>query len=160
MIAGTLLERSVFVRELLPQDLKIEIEHLSRNEAMEVAEFLARVVGRGHARQMDRRFGSNGWPNLTVIGQSLSTHHPGFGTASWSLWLPMRLPICSTVADTRFPTPPELFQVIGGAAQRSPALPKSWRLSPGRPRAGHYKKARRARPDTGVRRWGLVTRLV
>jgi uncharacterized protein (DUF2252 family) len=53
MIAGTLLQRSVFVRELLPQDLKIEIEHLSRNEAMEVAEFLARVVGRGHARQMD-----------------------------------------------------------------------------------------------------------
>jgi uncharacterized protein (DUF2252 family) len=53
MIAGNLLERSVFVRELLPQDLKIEIEHLSRNEAMEVAEFLARVVGRGHARQMD-----------------------------------------------------------------------------------------------------------
>jgi hypothetical protein len=33
-IAGNLLERSVFVRELLPQDLKIEIEHLSRNEAM------------------------------------------------------------------------------------------------------------------------------
>jgi hypothetical protein len=31
----------------------------------------------------------------------------------------MRLPICSTVADTRFPTPPELFQVIGGAAQRA-----------------------------------------
>jgi uncharacterized protein (DUF2252 family) len=53
MTAGTLLDRSVFVRELLPQDLKIEIEHLSRSEAMEVAEFLARVVGRGHARQMD-----------------------------------------------------------------------------------------------------------
>jgi uncharacterized protein (DUF2252 family) len=53
MIAGTVLKRSVFVRELLPQDLKIEIEHLSRNEAMEVAEFLARVVGRSHARQMD-----------------------------------------------------------------------------------------------------------
>jgi uncharacterized protein (DUF2252 family) len=53
MIAGSLLQRSVFVRELLPQDLKIEIERLSRSEAMEVAEFLARVAGRGHARQMD-----------------------------------------------------------------------------------------------------------
>jgi uncharacterized protein (DUF2252 family) len=53
MMAGNLLERSVLCAELLPQDLKIEIEHLSRNEAMEVAEFLARVVGRGHARQMD-----------------------------------------------------------------------------------------------------------
>jgi uncharacterized protein (DUF2252 family) len=52
MIAGHLLGRSVFVRELLPQDLKIEIEHLSRVEAMEVAEFLALVVGRGHARQV------------------------------------------------------------------------------------------------------------
>jgi uncharacterized protein (DUF2252 family) len=53
MVAGHLMDISVFVRELLPQDLKVEIEHLSRNEAMEVAEFLARVVGRGHARQMD-----------------------------------------------------------------------------------------------------------
>ena len=53
MIAGNMLERSVFVRELLPQDLKVEIEHLSRDEAIEVAEFLARVVGRSHARQMD-----------------------------------------------------------------------------------------------------------
>jgi uncharacterized protein (DUF2252 family) len=53
MIAGHLFNKSVFVRELLPQDLKIEIEHLSRSEAMEVAEFLARVVGRGHARQMN-----------------------------------------------------------------------------------------------------------
>jgi uncharacterized protein (DUF2252 family) len=43
----------VFVRELLPQDLKLEIEYLTRDEAMEMAEFLARVVGRGHARQMD-----------------------------------------------------------------------------------------------------------
>ena len=53
MIAGNMLERSVFVRELLPQDLKVELEHLSRDEAIEVAEFLARVVGRSHARQMN-----------------------------------------------------------------------------------------------------------
>jgi hypothetical protein len=60
MIAGQLLEKSVFVRELLPQDLKIEIEHLSRNEAMEVAEFLARVVGRGDAGKWMRPAESNG----------------------------------------------------------------------------------------------------
>ena len=53
MAAAQLLRKSVFVRELLPQDLKLEIDHLSRDEAMGVAEFLARVVGRGHARQMD-----------------------------------------------------------------------------------------------------------
>ena len=53
MVATELLGRSVFVRELLPQDLKLEIEHLDQAEAMEVAEFLAHVVGASHARQMD-----------------------------------------------------------------------------------------------------------
>jgi len=53
MAAGRLLGKAVFIRELLPQDLKLDIEHLSQNEAMEVAEFLARVVGRAHARQMN-----------------------------------------------------------------------------------------------------------
>ena len=53
MAATRLLGRAVFVRELLPQDLKLEIEHLSQAEAMNVAAFLARVVGRGHARQLD-----------------------------------------------------------------------------------------------------------
>ena len=52
MAASRLLGKSVFVRELLPQDLKLEFEHLSVQEAMHVAEFLAHVVGRGHARQM------------------------------------------------------------------------------------------------------------
>lgn len=53
MIAAQLLDKAVFIRELLPQDLKLEIEHLSRDEAMAMAEFLAHVVGRGHARQLD-----------------------------------------------------------------------------------------------------------
>ncbi len=52
MVPSRMLDRSVFVRELLPQDLKLEIEHLSQDEAMRVAEFLAHVVGRAHARQM------------------------------------------------------------------------------------------------------------
>ena len=53
MRADRLQDRAVFIRELLPQDLKLEIEALSRAEAMEVAQFLADVVGRGHARQLD-----------------------------------------------------------------------------------------------------------
>lgn len=53
MVAAGLLDRPVFVRELLPQDLKIELDGLTRDEAVEVAGFLAHVVGRGHARQMD-----------------------------------------------------------------------------------------------------------
>ena len=52
MVATRLLDRSVFIRELLPQDLKLEIDHLSRDQAREVARFLSTVVGRAHVRQM------------------------------------------------------------------------------------------------------------
>jgi uncharacterized protein (DUF2252 family) len=53
MVAARLDGRSVFIRELLPQDLKIEIEQLTVPDAMKAASFLAGVVGKAHARQMD-----------------------------------------------------------------------------------------------------------
>jgi uncharacterized protein (DUF2252 family) len=53
MMAARLLGRSVFLRELMPQDLKLEIDQLSREEAVSAARFLAGVVGKAHARQMD-----------------------------------------------------------------------------------------------------------
>jgi uncharacterized protein (DUF2252 family) len=53
MRASRFLDRSVFLRELLPQDLKVEINRLTRDEAKKVARFLVRVVGKAHARQMD-----------------------------------------------------------------------------------------------------------
>jgi uncharacterized protein (DUF2252 family) len=53
MMASTLLGRSVVVRELMPQDLKLEIDRLSRAEAVNSARYLAEVVGKAHARQMD-----------------------------------------------------------------------------------------------------------
>jgi uncharacterized protein (DUF2252 family) len=53
MLATQLLGKSVVLRELLPQDLKVEIDQLTRDEAVKAARFLSRVVGRGHARQMD-----------------------------------------------------------------------------------------------------------
>ena len=53
MRASHLLDRSVFVRELRPQDTKLEIETLEAREAVMVARFLAGVVGRAHRRQMD-----------------------------------------------------------------------------------------------------------
>jgi uncharacterized protein (DUF2252 family) len=53
MVAGVIAGKSVFVRELLPQDLKIEIERLTVPDAMKAASFLAGVVGKAHARQMD-----------------------------------------------------------------------------------------------------------
>jgi uncharacterized protein (DUF2252 family) len=53
MLARRLMNKAVFIRELLPQDLKLDIEHLGRAEAMSVAKFLSTVVGRAHARQME-----------------------------------------------------------------------------------------------------------
>ena len=54
MVAASLEGRSVFIRELLPQDLKIEIERLTVEDAMKAASFLAGVVGKAHARQLDK----------------------------------------------------------------------------------------------------------
>jgi uncharacterized protein (DUF2252 family) len=53
MLATQFSDRSVFVRELLPQDLKLEIDRISHKQARHTARFLGAVVGRGHARQMD-----------------------------------------------------------------------------------------------------------
>jgi uncharacterized protein (DUF2252 family) len=53
MHAARLLGRSVVVRELMPQDLKLEIDRLSRLDATRAAHFLASVVGRAHGSQMD-----------------------------------------------------------------------------------------------------------
>jgi uncharacterized protein (DUF2252 family) len=53
MRATTLLDRPVFIRELMPQDLKLELAQLSADEALKAAEYLATVVGYAHARQMD-----------------------------------------------------------------------------------------------------------
>lgn len=52
MLATRLLGKGVFVRELLPQDLKLEVDRLDQEEASEMARYLATVVGRAHARQM------------------------------------------------------------------------------------------------------------
>lgn len=53
MLAGKILERSVFIRELLPQDLKVELDQIDAGDARKVAFYLGKVVGRAHRRQMD-----------------------------------------------------------------------------------------------------------
>jgi uncharacterized protein (DUF2252 family) len=53
MMAARLLTRSVFIRELLPQDLKVEIDQLTHEEALSASRYLAGVVGAAHGRQMD-----------------------------------------------------------------------------------------------------------
>jgi uncharacterized protein (DUF2252 family) len=53
MLAATFLDRTVFMRELLPEDLKVEVDKIGREEAMKAARYLAMVVGKAHARQMN-----------------------------------------------------------------------------------------------------------
>jgi uncharacterized protein (DUF2252 family) len=53
MLAAKFLARSVVLRELMPQDLKLEMDRLTREEAVAAAGYLAGVVGKAHARQMD-----------------------------------------------------------------------------------------------------------
>ncbi|WP_295992230.1 DUF2252 family protein [Rugamonas sp.] len=53
MLSQRFMDRGVFVRELLPQDLKLEIDQLSLEQATRTASYLAYVVGQAHASQMD-----------------------------------------------------------------------------------------------------------
>jgi uncharacterized protein (DUF2252 family) len=55
LMAAKLFGKSVVIRELMPQDLKIEIESLGITEALRLSRYLASVVGRAHGRQMDPR---------------------------------------------------------------------------------------------------------
>jgi uncharacterized protein (DUF2252 family) len=53
MKAARLSNRAVVLRELMPQDLKIEVDRLTADEATALAAYLAGVVGRAHGRQLD-----------------------------------------------------------------------------------------------------------
>jgi len=53
MLPWKFRNNSVVLRELLPQDLKLEMDQLTRMEAIAAARFLASVVGHAHASQMD-----------------------------------------------------------------------------------------------------------
>jgi uncharacterized protein (DUF2252 family) len=55
MLPWKFLGKSVVLRELLPQDLKLEMDQLTRDEAIQAAHYLASVVGSAHASQMDTK---------------------------------------------------------------------------------------------------------
>jgi uncharacterized protein (DUF2252 family) len=79
MIAADLLNRAVVLRELMPQDLKLEVDQFSRKQAVDAARYLAYVVGRAHARQMDE-------PTRQAWRTELDRHHPrGLDAPNW-LW--------------------------------------------------------------------------
>lgn len=78
MMASKLMQRSVVIRELMPQDLKLEIDRLSREEAVSSARYLAEVVGKAHARQMDAS---------TRRDFALSLHQPKSARLNAPSWL-------------------------------------------------------------------------
>ena len=52
MLAARVCGRPVIIRELRPQDLKVEMAELNSEEAVATARFLAEIVGKAHGRQM------------------------------------------------------------------------------------------------------------
>ena len=79
MMAADMLQRPIVVRELMPQDLKLEIDQFSREEAVHAARYLAYIVGRAHARQMDEQ-------SRSAWRIELKRHHPGSLDAPNWLW--------------------------------------------------------------------------
>jgi uncharacterized protein (DUF2252 family) len=79
MLAGRLLDKPMVLRELTPQDLKIEIDRLTADQATEMAAYLAGVVGFAHGRQMDEQTRKS-W--LAELGRAKSAT---LGAPSW-LW--------------------------------------------------------------------------
>jgi uncharacterized protein (DUF2252 family) len=80
MLATRLLDKAIVIRELMPQDLKIDIDRLTRDEAVTVARYLAGVVGAAHGRQMDVHT-CNAW--LAALKRKRSS---ALDAPSW-LWL-------------------------------------------------------------------------
>ena len=52
MAAGDLDGKPVVIRELMPEDLKLDIDQFTRKEAVAAARYLSSVVGKAHGRQM------------------------------------------------------------------------------------------------------------
>jgi uncharacterized protein (DUF2252 family) len=79
MMPARFLGRPVFLRELLPQDLKLDIDQLTVEEAIHCSQFLASVVGTAHGRQMDAGERTR-WRHVLASGRSRRLDAP-----SW-LW--------------------------------------------------------------------------
>jgi uncharacterized protein (DUF2252 family) len=79
MIAERFLEHDMFIRELLPQDLKLELGQISLKEAIHMSRYLAYIVGCAHAGQMDDDTRKS-WCNELKLNRNKS-----LSTPSW-LW--------------------------------------------------------------------------
>src|ERR1700722_7240848 len=73
--------KPIVLRELLPQDLKLEMDQLTRDEAISSARFLASVVGRAHSSQLDNKAQRN-WLNSLRSSRSKKLDAPSWLWAS------------------------------------------------------------------------------
>ena len=77
MLATRLLDKGVVMRELMPQDLKLEVDQLTRSRAAHLAAYLGAVVGKAHGRQMsagDRQ----GWLGALARVRPMALDAPGW----------------------------------------------------------------------------------
>ncbi|CAN5586855.1 DUF2252 domain-containing protein [soil metagenome] len=83
MLAAQFLSRPVVLRELMPQDLKFEMEGLSQSEAIAAAYLFSGVGGRAHARQMDAK-ARQAWAATLTAKRGAAKSKP-LSAPSW-LW--------------------------------------------------------------------------
>jgi uncharacterized protein (DUF2252 family) len=77
MAPADILEKQVFVRELLPQDLKFELEALGESEALAIGHYLASVVAVAHARQLTPSVAGK-WLEIFRKGNAKNMVAPGW----------------------------------------------------------------------------------
>ena len=96
-----MLDSAIVLRELLPENLKLKVDQISREEAMKAARYLAMVVGKAHARQMDVVTRAK-WRDELRRNRSANLDAPNWlcrASSSWSLVTRRR--ISSIAANTQ-----------------------------------------------------------
>jgi uncharacterized protein (DUF2252 family) len=76
MLADNFLGKSVVVREVMPQDLKLGMDQMTREQAVSAARYLAAVVGNVHERQMTAGLVGSGLRSCETPPKSLDA--PGW----------------------------------------------------------------------------------
>jgi uncharacterized protein (DUF2252 family) len=79
MLAVKLGGKDLVMRELMPQDLKFDLDRLTQEQAVAAARYLAGVVGKAHGRQMDTKTRS-AW-----LSKLRKQHSKSLKAPSW-LW--------------------------------------------------------------------------
>jgi uncharacterized protein (DUF2252 family) len=79
MLAVQLGGKNLVMRELMPQDLKFDLDQLTQDEAVAAARYLAGVVGKAHGRQIDMR------TRKSWLAKLKKQHSKSLDAPSW-LW--------------------------------------------------------------------------